>query len=140
MADVHSREVRSFNMSQVRSKDTKPELLIRKFLFANGLRYRLHNKQLPGKPDIVLPKFKTIVFVHGCFWHGHNDCKYATPPKTRTDFWIEKIEGNKLRDKVSIKLLKKMGWNVLVVFGCELKRNRQEQTLDNILNSIQNQS
>lgn len=139
MADVHSREVRSFNMSQVKGKDTKPELLVRKFLFANGLRYRLYDKKLPGRPDIVLPKYKTVIFIHGCFWHGHEYCKYSALPKTRTEFWSEKIEGNKKRDKENIKQLKSKGWNVLIVYGCELKKERQELTLNNILNNIQNQ-
>ena len=139
MADVHSKEVRSYNMSQVKGKDTKPELLVRKFLFANGLRYRLYDKKLSGKPDIVLPKYKTVIFIHGCFWHGHENCKYSILPKTRTEFWSDKIEGNKKRDKANIEQLKSKGWNVLIVYGCELKGDKQEQTLDNILNNIQNQ-
>jgi len=139
MVDVHSKEVRSYNMSQVKGKDTKPELLVRRFLFANGLRYRLYDKKLSGKPDIVLPKYKTVIFIHGCFWHGHENCKYSILPKTRTEFWSDKIEGNKKRDKANIEQLKSKGWNVLIIYGCELKGNKQEQTLDNILNSIQNQ-
>ncbi|MBD0333743.1 MAG: DNA mismatch endonuclease Vsr [Chitinophagaceae bacterium] len=91
MADVHSAEVRSYNMSRIRSKDTRPELLLRKVLFANGFRFRLHDKSLPGKPDIVLKKYKTAIFVHGCFWHGHKDCKYFVVPKTRTEWWMNKI-------------------------------------------------
>ncbi len=139
MADVHSKEVRSYNMSQVKGKDTKPELLVRRFLFANGLRYRLYDKKLSGKPDIVLPKYKTVIFIHGCFWHGHENCKYSILPKTRTEFWSDKIEGNKKRDKANIEQLKSKGWNVLIVYGCDLKGDKQEQTLKNILNSIQNQ-
>ena len=84
MADVHSKKVRSYNMSMIRSKDTKPEILVRKFLFSKGLRYRLHDKKLPGKPDVVLPMYRTVVFIHGCFWHGHDGCKYYVIPKTRT--------------------------------------------------------
>lgn len=91
MSDVHSKEVRSYNMSQIKSKNTKPEILVRKFLFAKGLRFRLHDKNLPGKPDIVLKKYKTVIFVDGCFWHGHDKCKYFIIPKTRTDWWLEKI-------------------------------------------------
>ena len=98
MTDVHDKETRSYNMSQIRSKDTKPELLVRKFLFANGLRFRLHDKKLPGKPDIVLLKLRTAVFVHGCFWHGHDNCKYFVVPKTRTEWWLAKIEHNKQKD------------------------------------------
>lgn len=139
MVDVHSKEVRSFNMSQVKGKDTKPELLVRKFLFAKGLHYRLHDKKLPCKPDIVLPKYKTVILIHGCFWHGHEDCKYAALPKTREEFWLEKIEGNKKRDKNNIEKLKNGGWNVVVVYGCELKKNNRDQTLLNILKDIQNQ-
>ncbi|UTA67561.1 very short patch repair endonuclease [Emticicia sp. 21SJ11W-3] len=139
MADIHSKEVRSFNMSQVKGKDTKPELLVRKFLFGKGLRYRLYDKRLPGKPDIILPKYKTVILIHGCFWHGHESCKYATLPKTREEFWSEKIDGNKKRDKENIVKLKNKDWNVLVVYGCELKKNNQDQTLQNILRNIQDQ-
>ncbi|HLV63612.1 very short patch repair endonuclease [Galbibacter sp.] len=139
MADVHSKEVRSYNMSQVKGKDTKPELLVRRFLFSNGLRYRLYDKKLSGKPDIVLPKYKTVIFIHGCFWHGHENCKYSALPKTRTQFWSDKIEGNKQRDKNNIEQLINKGWNVLIVYGCELKKDKQELTLNKILNNIQNQ-
>ncbi len=139
MADVHSKEVRSYNMSKVKSKDTKPELLVRKFLFANGLRYRLYDKKLSGKPDIILSKYKTVIFIHGCFWHGHENCKYAVMSKTRTEFWTTKIEGNKQRDKNNIEQLRNKGWNVLIVYGCELKKDKQELTLNKILNNIQNQ-
>lgn len=139
MADVHSREVRSYNMSQIRGKDTKPELLVRKFLFANGFRYRLYDKKLPGKPDVILPRFKTIIFIQGCFWHGHDNCKYFVVPKTRTEFWLDKIEGNKKRDKENIAQLKNNGWNVLTVYECELRKEKQEMTLNNILYNIQNQ-
>jgi DNA mismatch endonuclease, patch repair protein len=89
MADVHDKETRSYNMSRIKGKDTKPEMLVRKFLHAKGFRYRLHVKNLPGKPDIVLPKYKTVIFVHGCFWHKHEGCKYFVVPKTRTDFFDE---------------------------------------------------
>src|SRR6218665_2734895 len=102
MADVHSKEIRSYNMSRIKGKDTKPEILVRKFLFAKGLRYRLHDKQLPGKPDLVFPKYKKIVFIHGCFWHGHEGCKYFVVPKTRTDWWLSKINKNKEKDNDSI--------------------------------------
>ena len=99
MTDVHEPEVRSYNMSRIRSKDTKPELIVRKFLFSKGYRYRLNVKSLPGKPDIVLPKYKTVIFVHGCFWHGHEGCKYFVVPKTRTKWWLEKINRNKQKEK-----------------------------------------
>lgn len=136
MADIHNKETRSYNMSQIRSKDTKPELLVRKFLFANGLRYRLHNKKLPGKPDVSLPKYKTVIFVNGCFWHGHENCKYFVVPKTRTKFWLDKIEGNQKRDEESILQLKNNGWNVFIVYECELKKEKQELTLNNLLEKI----
>ena len=90
MADVHDKQTRSYNMSQIRSRNTKPELLVRKFLDAHGFRYRLHVKDLPGKPDLVLPKYKTVIFIHGCFWHGHENCKYFVVPKTTTEWWLTK--------------------------------------------------
>src|SRR5688500_1189546 len=98
MADLHTKEQRSFNMSRIRSGNTKPEMVVRRFLHAQGFRYKLNDNKLPGKPDIVLPKYKTIIFVHGCFWHGHNRCKYFVIPKTRTSWWDKKITSNKLRD------------------------------------------
>jgi DNA mismatch endonuclease (patch repair protein) len=93
MADVHNKKTLSYNMSRIRYKDTKPELLVRKYLFAKGFRYRLHDKKLPGKPDILLPKYNTLIFVHGCFWHGHEGCKYFVVPKTRTEWWLKKKLG-----------------------------------------------
>jgi DNA mismatch endonuclease (patch repair protein) len=125
MADVHSKETRSFNMSRIRSKDTKPEMLVRKFLFANGLRYKLHDKSLAGKPDIVLPKYKTIIFIHGCFWHGHEGCKYYTVPKTRTEWWLNKISANTNNDTAAINKLKQAGWSVIIVWECEIKTKDQ---------------
>src|SRR5436190_3050879 len=121
MADVHNKATRSYNMSRIRAKDTKPEMLVRKFLHANGFRYKLHDKKLPGKPDIVLPKYKTVIFVHGCFWHGHKDCKYFVVPKTRTEWWLTKIDRNKLNDAKSKRVLKKKGWKVLELWECDLK-------------------
>jgi DNA mismatch endonuclease, patch repair protein len=94
--DVHSTQTRSYNMSRIKGKNTKPKMLVRKFLFANGFRYRLYDTKLPGKPDIVLPKYKIVIFVNGCFWHGHEGCKYFVVPKTRTEWWLKKIKGNKL--------------------------------------------
>lgn len=95
MTDVHDRETRSYNMSRIRSKDTKPEMIVRQFLYRAGYRYRLHDKKLPGKPDLVLRKYKTVILVHGCFWHGHEGCKYFVVPKTRKDWWLNKINSNK---------------------------------------------
>ena len=139
MADIHSKEIRSYNMSQVKARDTKPELIVRRFLFSNKLRYRLYDKKLQGKPDIVLRKYNSIIFIHGCFWHGHENCKYSALPKTRTEFWSDKIESNKNRDKKNIDQLKSDGWNVLIIYECELKKGKQEHTLNNILSNIQNQ-
>lgn len=139
MADVHSKAVRSYNMSRIRGKDTKPELLVRRFLFANGLRYRLYDKKLRGKPDIILKRFKTVIFVHGCFWHGHDNCKYYVVPKTRTEFWLDKIEGNKKRDEENVTFLKNSGWNIIIVYECQLKKEKREVTLNNILQNIHDQ-
>ncbi|MDP9047894.1 MAG: DNA mismatch endonuclease Vsr [Bacteroidota bacterium] len=136
MADVHSKETRSYNMSRIRSKDTKPEMLVRKFLHKNGFRYRLHVKDLPGKPDIVLPKYKTVIFIHGCFWHGHEGCKYATIPKTRTDWWQSKIAGNKQNEIKNKVKLKSTGWKVLVVYTCNLKYASVTSTLNELKISI----
>lgn len=124
MADIVSEEQRSYNMSRIRSKNTKPEIAVRSMLHRLGYRFTVNgpkNKQLLGKPDIVLPKYRTVIFVHGCFWHEHKGCKYFRLPKTRTEWWRAKIDGNVARDKACIKQLKEMGWRVLVVWECELK-------------------
>lgn len=133
MADVHDKETRSYNMSRIKGKDTKPEMLVRKFLHANGYRYRLHVKDLPGKPDIVLPKYKTVIFVHGCFWHGHEGCKYFTIPKTKSEWWKNKIETNTANDIKAVKALKKAGWNIITVWTCELKPKKVDNTLKSLL-------
>ncbi len=127
--DVHEPEVRSYNMRQIKGKNTKPEMVVRKFLFSKGFRYRLHVKNLPGKPDIVLPKYKTVIFVHGCFWHGHEGCKYFVVPKTRTEWWLTKINTNKLNDEKSKTLLKKAGWKIIIIWECELKPSTIDYTL-----------
>lgn len=137
MADVHDKETRSFNMSRIRGKDTKPEILVRRFLFSKGFRYRLHDKRFPGKPDMVLPKYKTLIFVHGCFWHGHEGCKYAVIPKTRTEWWKNKIEQTKVKDEENISTLKSMGWEVIEVWECELKKNKKEKTLESLVARIE---
>ncbi len=105
MADVHTKEIRSKNMAAIKGKNTRPEMLVRRFLHANGFRYKLHDKSLPGKPDIILPKYKTVIFVHGCFWHGHEGCKYYVVPKTRTEWWLNKINGNEIKGAIAIKAL-----------------------------------
>ena len=109
MSDNHTKEQRSYNMSRIRAKDTKPEEIVRKYLFCRGLRYRKNDKRYPGHPDIVLPKYKTIVFVHGCFWHRHPGCRYATTPSTNTSFWNEKFRKNVERDRTELSALKEMG-------------------------------
>jgi DNA mismatch endonuclease (patch repair protein) len=108
-------------MSKIRSKDTKPELALRKALYARGFRYRVNDAKLPGKPDIVLPKYKTVIFLHGCFWHRHEGCKYASTPKTNTKFWVDKITSNAERDKANAEKLTALGWNVLTVWECEIR-------------------
>lgn len=136
MADVHSKETRSFNMSRIKGKDTKPELLVRKFLFSEGLRYKLHDRKLPGKPDLVFPKYKTVIFIHGCFWHGHKNCRYYVIPKTRTEWWLAKISSNKKKDLESVNLLQQCGWKVLVLWECSLKPGIRDKTLQKILKEI----
>lgn len=121
MTDVHNKETRSYNMSQIKGKNTKPEILIRKFLFSNGFRFRLHVKDLPGKPDIVLPKHRTVIFINGCFWHGHIGCKYFKFPKTRLDWWKEKIEKTRLNDILNHKMLENMNFKVIIVWECQIK-------------------
>ena len=132
MTDVHSKETRSYNMSRIKGKDTKPEVLVRKYLFSKGLRFRKNDKRYPGHPDIVLPKYKTIVFVQGCFWHFHENCRYAVMPSSNVDFWEKKLKGNRLRDERNKKALTEMGWNVIVVWECQLKKDKQDQTLENL--------
>lgn len=129
MADVHPKEIRSYNMSRIRSKDTKPEMLVRRFLHSRGYRYRLHVKDLPGKPDIVLPKYKTVIFIHGCFWHGHEGCKYYVVPKTRTEWWLKKISRNSTNDLNAEASLASSGWKVLKIWECDLKKNALQSTL-----------
>jgi DNA mismatch endonuclease (patch repair protein) len=136
MSDVHTPATRSYNMSQIKGKDTKPELLVRQYLHAQGLRYRLHDKTLPGKPDIVLPKYKTIVFVHGCFWHKHEGCAKAAAPKTRTEWWQEKIGRNVINDERQQTELALKGWKVLTIWECRLKSALRENTLSQLFTQI----
>ena len=136
MADVHTKKQRSYNMSRIKGKNTKPEMLVRKFLHANGYRYKLHDKKLPGKPDIVLPKYHTVIFVHGCFWHGHANCKYFVVPKTRTQWWTDKINGNKANDEKAMRALKKDGWKVITVWECDLKPVKVEKMVASLLKNL----
>lgn len=121
MVDIVSPEKRSEMMAGIKGKDTRPEIMLRKASHRRGLRFRLHNKGLPERPDIVLPKYKVVIFVHGCFWHGHEDCKLFRLPKSREGFWKEKIEGNIARDKIKTGLLLEQGWRILVVWECSMK-------------------
>lgn len=127
MADVHEPKVRSYNMSRVKGKDTKPEMNVRQYLHQKGFRYNLHGKfrgtKLPGRPDLVLPAYKTVIFVHGCFWHAHDGCKHFKIPETRREWWREKLLGNRERDLKNIDQLKEEGWKVIVIWTCELKRD-----------------
>ena len=134
MSDVHSKLIRSYNMSRIRGKDTKPEKMVRKYLFSCGFRYRKNDARLPGKPDIVLPQYRTVIFVNGCFWHHHN-CEYFVWPKSNVEFWKEKIDKNVERDLNIISKLNVMGWHVITVWECELKHNR-EKTLQDLVEKI----
>lgn len=133
MSDNRTKEQRSYNMRRIRSTNTKPEILVRKFLFANGFRFRLHSKKLVGKPDIVIHKIKTAIFVHGCFWHGHKNCKNAKTPVTNKTFWVSKIKANSERDKRNVRELKKEGWKVVEIWECQLHQKKVEKTLEKLL-------
>ena len=124
------------NMAAVRSKDTHPEIVVRHYLWTHGFRYRLNDPRLPGHPDLVLRKYRTCIFVNGCFWHGHEGCKYFVMPKTNTEFWRKKIEGNKERDKEEQRQLAKMGWHCITVWECELKPKVQGKTLESLAFTI----
>ncbi|MCF0061373.1 very short patch repair endonuclease [Dyadobacter chenwenxiniae] len=123
-------------MSRIRSENTKPEMLIRRFLFSQGLRYKIHDHSLPGKPDLVFPKFKTVVFINGCFWHGHDGCKYFVLPKTRSEWWATKISKTTAKDAKNAKILIERGWKVLVVWECELNSALRDTTLKSLLEKI----
>lgn len=136
MADVHDKMTRSFNMSQIHGKNTKPEEIVRKYLFAQGLRYRKNDKRYPGHPDIVLPKYKTVIFVHGCFWHLHKGCSRAKLPTSNGEFWRKKLSANAERDIKEKNELEAIGWRVLVVWECQLKKAIREQTLRKLYEQI----
>lgn len=121
MVDIISEERRSWNMSRIRSKNTKPEIIVRSMLHRMGLRFRLHDRKLPGTPDIVLPKYRTVIFVHGCFWHRHSGCVYTYTPKSRVEFWEEKFQKNIYNDQENIRTLIESGWQVKVIWECEIK-------------------
>ena len=136
MTDVHDELTRSYNMSQIKSKNTKPEIMVRKFLFANGFRFRLHSKKLPGKPDIVLPRYKIVIFINGCFWHGHEGCRYFVIPQTRTEWWTNKIVQNRQIDSENYTKLAALGWKVITIFECKLRKEFREGTLNELITNI----
>ena len=134
--DVHDKKTRSYNMSRIKGKNTKPEEIVRKYLFSKGFRYRKNYKKLPGKPDIVLPKYKTVIFINGCFWHKHTGCKYFKWPKTNAEFWREKIEDNITRDSQQYAELRQLGYKVLIVWECQLKGGAKEEILNYLVLEI----
>ncbi|TGE21541.1 DNA mismatch endonuclease Vsr [Hymenobacter aquaticus] len=136
MADKITPSQRSYNMSRIRSKDTKPEMTVRKWLHSQGLRFRLHRGDLPGKPDIVLPRYRTVILVHGCFWHAHEGQPCFKLPASRTEWWQQKLGRNKARDWQQQRALELQGWQVLVVWECELKPIRRESTFERLWNEL----
>lgn len=138
--DVHDKKTRSYNMSRIKGKNTKPEELVRKYLFSQGFRYRKNDKRLPGSPDIVLPKYKTVIFVNGCFWHGHEGCKHFVWPKSNEEFWKNKIETNIARDKKKTQVLEELGWRVIVVWECELKKATINETFKKLIDELSESS
>ena len=136
MSDVHDSATRSYNMSRIKSKNTTPELKVRRFLFKEGFRYRIHCSNLPGKPDIVLKKYNTVIFINGCFWHGHKNCKYFVIPRTRKDWWIRKINKNKQNDSSKMRILRKLGWKVIIIYECKLKNDKLNKTMTKLKKQI----
>ncbi len=136
LMDKITPEQRHYTMSRIRGKDTKPEVLVRRYLFSEGFRFRKNDRRYPGHPDIVLPRYHTIVFVNGCFWHGHEGCKYYTVPKSNTEFWVEKIRRNQNRDREDVKALTEMGWKVVTIWECQLAKAVREQTLSSLASGL----
>lgn len=136
--DHLSKEKRSWNMSRIRSTETKPEERVRKYLFLKGFRYRKNDKRLPGKPDIVLPKYRTVIFINGCFWHCHKGCSRANVPKSNLEYWKVKLENNVRRDLEEYQRLAELGWKVLVVWECELNKKVFSETMEKMVNNILN--
>ena len=136
MSDVLTPEQRHRNMAAIHSASTKPELTLRNILWHLGFRYRVNYAKLPGRPDIVLPKYRTVIFIHGCFWHGHKNCRYFRLPQTNTDFWIDKVERNQKRDQEAWRQLEAKGWNVIIVWECQLKKAVLEETIHRIEEEI----
>lgn len=136
MSDVLTPVQRHQNMAAIHSASTKPEQKMRRVLWHRGFRYRVNDNRLPGRPDIVLPKYRTAIFVHGCFWHGHKDCKYYTVPKTNTEFWMAKVARNQERDQEVWRKLEAKGWSVIIVWECQLKKANLEETIDRVAGEI----
>lgn len=135
--DIKTAEARSRNMSAIKDRDTKPELFLRRLLHANGYRYRLYRKNIPGKPDLYLAKYNTVIFVHGCFWHQHRGCKYAYMPKSNSSFWHEKLSKNIERDKKNALLLTELGFRTIIIWECTIRQIKQEVDKAYLLNKIQ---
>lgn len=131
-----TEEHRSWNMSRIHSRDTKIEVLVRRYLFSKGYRFRKNDKRYPGRPDVVLPKYRTVIFVNGCFWHQHKGCKMATLPKTRTEFWFNKLNGNVINDDKNTQILRDSGWLVIVIWECELEKDF-ETTMTDVIKEIE---
>ena len=138
MADKITPEHRSWNMSRIKGKDTKIEVKVRSWLFANGFRFRKNDRRYPGTPDVVLPKYRTVIFINGCFWHRHEGCRYATTPKTRTEFWQKKFDRNVANDIKHKEEMEAMGWNVITLWECELKKKQFEETMQGLAEKINN--
>ena len=137
MTDTLTPEQRHRCMSNIRGKDTKPEMIVRKYLFSKGLRYRIHVRSLPGNPDIVLPKYRTVIFINGCFWHGHEGCKYYRLPKSNVEFWEAKISRNKARDRENEIKLKELGWRVIRIWECEIRNvSSREKNLERLYKNV----
>lgn len=136
--DVHSKEIRSFNMSRIRGKNTKPEEVVAKYLFSQGFRYRRNVEKLPGTPDIVMKKYKTVIFINGCFWHAHEGCKYFVLPDNNKEFWEKKLFRNRERDFEKKVQLEKLGWKVITIWECELRKDKIEETLENLKQKLYN--
>jgi DNA mismatch endonuclease (patch repair protein) len=136
MPDVHDKLTRSYNMSMVKGKNTTPERRVRQHLFSKGFRYRIYDTRLPGRPDIVMPKYRAVIFINGCFWHGHESCKFFRLPDTRKEWWKEKIEKTRARDRNNVAELEELGWKVFVIWECEVKGESINDTISKLLKKI----
>ena len=134
--DVHDKKTRSYNMSRIKGKNTRPEEIVRKYLFSCGFRYRKNDSKLPGTPDIVLPKYRTVIFVNGCFWHGHEGCRYFVIPSTNTEFWVNKINSNISRDAKKRQQLEELGWKVIIFWECQLKGSNRVVELERLRDEL----